>query len=96
MSADGWSICPKCWKKYNELSNEAKTKYGHIPLEKFEQLISKVESPPEQELREDYEIFTKKEGIIYISYNAECQICNYTFSYRRDIDLKLEENNVKY
>jgi hypothetical protein len=77
MSADAWSKCPKCHinKKPAKISN-----YGKVSEEEYLKK-STVEIEPEETLREDYGIYMDENGILNISYEAECGDCGWTFKF---------------
>lgn len=94
MSADNWTICPKC-KIKNDKANEkhildTAAKYGKIPVEEYIQLAKETEMPIilKPTLREDYEIGMAEKGF-YVSYSCQCTECGFSFSYERKIGVEL-------
>jgi hypothetical protein len=88
MSADNWTICPKCFKKLNDEWNEKTKKlqlqYGKISKEKYDKLSNEIKNGtprvPET-LREDYDIGIYKDKFI-IKYIAQCTKCDFKFDYK--------------
>ena len=82
MSADNWTICPKCEKleeeKLETLKSDAKSKYGKISEKEYLDLITRVEQAVELEdtLREDYAIGIV-EGKLEIQYYGSCERCGF-------------------
>lgn len=89
MSADNWTICPRCQKtalaaKERDREKLAK-QYGKIEPVEFVKRSAEVDKPIELEetLREDYELGLF-EGQFYISYRASCAQCGFELSYARE------------
>ena len=88
MSADNWTICPKC-KKTNDEKNKkrilaAGKKYGKIPSDVYINLVVEANKPIviESTLREDYEIGVCEDGEFFVSYSASCSVCGFKFSFK--------------
>lgn len=88
MSADNWTICPKCFKEATLRKEEERRKvidsYGKIEISEFLKLDAKAKENPavSHTLREDYAINTLATGEFYISYKARCSECNFSFEYK--------------
>ena len=89
MSADNWTICPRClnnWKtSVNADLEAAKDSYGKIPQEEFIQKLATAEVKAkvmiQPTLREDYEIGADEKGMFGVSYTCTCNVCGFTFRY---------------
>jgi hypothetical protein len=91
MSADNWTICPRCHEQYEKdleaFERKVNESYGNVPPEEYIRLLSEraqlEEKQEPQTLREDYE-----QGIIegeyYLRYSARCSKCGWLFSKRID------------
>ncbi len=108
MSADSWTICPKCKsinpdeKPSSVLVEEVSALYGTIPHEEYDFLMyyaKKAREYPAPSVREDYEMILSEwaeegYGNFTMRYSASCQLCDFKFSYSHEenIDLGLGEN----
>lgn len=88
MSADNWSICPRC-KKQVELEakiqgEKAELSYGKVPPYEYLTLLQLANKPLklQETLREDYEIRICPDGLFYVSYFGQCDKCGLKFSYK--------------
>ena len=87
MSADNWGTCPKCNKKYKSEKEKIEELYGKVPVEEYHKMLSKVKVELEVEestLREDFEVWTDKDGVFHVSYHCECEVCGLDFSYKHE------------
>lgn len=95
MSADNWTICPKCERK-DRVDKEkaldiAIINYGKVSAEEYEHAIFKARKGLENEydptFREDWEI-----GLIgdefAVRYRGSCTNCD--FAYKFDFEKQLE------
>ena len=83
MSADNWGICPKC---YQSKFKKMKDSYGKVSQEEYLKMINR--NPLlDATLREDYEIWTDKDGTFNIIYNCHCEECNFTYKYKFEKNL---------
>lgn len=91
MSADNWGICPKCNIKFKEDQEKAEELYGKIPVEEYKKMLSETKDPEDNTstLREDYEVWTDKEGLFQVSYRCSCEKCGFEFNYEYKEKLKL-------
>lgn len=86
MSADNWSICPKCRKnaviEKEKQAAEVISSYGKIPREKWLELkcAADTQLDLDQTLREDYEIGIDENGEFFVDYYASCN-CGFKFSF---------------
>lgn len=89
MSADNWTICPKCTKERPDPIKEAAKLYGKIPLAEWEAAIQEAKNSPPQEatLREDYEFYLKG-FCLNIIYCCSCKLCGFKFDYKKQVDIK--------
>lgn len=91
MSADNWTICPKCHeeheKKLIEFDDQVTKAYGKVPPDEYERLRkerAQLETQAEPEtLREDYEQGIL-EGEYYLRYSGHCNVCG--FDFQKSID----------
>lgn len=98
MSADAWSICPNCLKRF---TTEADSRdiavaeaYGTIPAEEYKAKAAAAydfrQKGIEESMREDYEIGVSKTGEFSVDYGASCQNCSFRFSYRHTEQVPVE------
>lgn len=96
MSADRWSVCPKC--RVRQVAKRAATLkaaekavqegYGKTSIDVFKQLVHTLEmeksaSPEgEETFREDYDIGTDENGLFTVDYLGQCQECKFKVTYR--------------
>ena len=87
MSANNWSVCPKC-KQVAEAGKAARIKkasasYGQVSPEEYAALLEQAQVPTKlgETLREDYEIGIRKDGTFFVSYGASCEICGFDFQF---------------
>lgn len=91
MSANNWTICPKCKRKKEAEAERLRMKslaaYGTVSAERYAELCGKArdakESPLQNSMREDYEIGVDSEGRFSVSYRANCTACGFIFDYDR-------------
>jgi hypothetical protein len=82
MSANKWSICPRCLAAGRDRA-EAEHRavmalYGSIPVEEFDAKRSALpDFDPEayQTFREDYEFYGAEEGQVQADYKGQCDAC---------------------
>lgn len=94
MSADNWSICPRCETnlraRQQRKTAEIMVQYGHIPADEFLEKIDtlkkrwliKESGLLEPTLREDYEQGLTEKGQYYSFFSAFCHVCQFTFTHR--------------
>lgn len=99
MSADAWSICPRCLKQHEQRRQEAldnaQAAYGKIPADDYDAMLAKaisIPARPEESLRQDWEIHTTETGKFYISYGCRCE-CGFEFSYQHEEQLEFLGDN---
>ena len=87
MSADNWTICPRC-KKTHEAERDARIieaaeKYGKVSADEWVKLndLASKEEPLEESLREDYGIGIDSDGHFEVSYRCSCK-CGFRFAYK--------------
>lgn len=100
MSADSWSVCPRCddkiKKEYKKASDEIENSYGKVSLEEYRNLVDKLKNIKKVEecgnnLREDYELGIKLSGLFYVNYSGYCTVCGFVFNYEYEQLLDLEK-----
>lgn len=94
MSADRWSVCPKCYEdhleKIAEMEKDLEASYGKVPIEVYRQkeelLKLTQELDPKTTLREDWELYL--EGAeLHIRYEASCEECKLHFKMNEAHDI---------
>lgn len=98
MSADRWSICPKCTrserKEIEEKTKSLNEKYGVIPVGEWIGLKKKLEylksEPQNYTLEENFEIGIYDGNPIFkISYSCYCN-CGFEFQFKKEIHINTE------
>jgi hypothetical protein len=79
MSANNYTICPKCKASREKTLSEA---YGKVTPQEYEDLLEA--SPECDDLREDWEVGIWK-GKFIVDYRARCSACSFTFSYKYEV-----------
>lgn len=83
MSADRWSICPKCGKTPQEIRAEREQAlaevYGKVPREEWEEMREAAAAPIREDeametFREDWDIYLQ-DGAVNVSYTGYCARC---------------------
>jgi hypothetical protein len=99
MSADNWTVCPRCLKlAEKELAvteKDVTANYGKIPADQYLaslEIIKKMKhmlENPEQTLREDYDIGVNGQEFS-VGYSARCATCgwNHTFKHEEKVTIK--------
>lgn len=83
MSANRWSVCPRCLKASKDeaaiKANLAGRAYGQVTPEKYQEMVRAAQwVEPEPSMREDWECgIDKKAGEVYLSYFASCEKCGF-------------------
>lgn len=82
MSADNWTVCPRCFDNAIRKAAQAKATvmnlYGKIPVEEFDAKRAALADPVKgdfETFREDYEFFGAHDGEIHASYKGHCSKC---------------------
>lgn len=94
MSADNWTICPKCEEARREESQQiyekAANAYGKVSESEYHAMKEAARvvdaTEPKQTLREDWEIGTAANGEFEVDYRSSCDECDYCFAYRVTIE----------
>ena len=86
MSADSWSICPKCHEKHDvslvAFDRKVQDAYGEVPAEEYIRLLAELKEmeneKEEYTLRENY-----SQGIVddeyCLRYSAGCTVCGWQY-----------------
>lgn len=90
MSADSWSICPRCRLRHEanakRLIAEANAAYGTLEVTAWKALDAEARAAgapyAETDLREDYELSGADEGEVTVSYSCFCQKCALASDFR--------------
>ncbi len=96
MSADNWTICPKCQAKHFDAvtakAKELDDKYGKVTKAEYKQLESDFAAlntgSPEETLREDYEIGVFA-GEFSVSYSGYCRTCDLHVQYKYSFEVPI-------
>lgn len=90
MSADSWSICPRCLKiaqqAHEGTTAKAEAMYGKVSIEDFEKIRAAAKKNIEPEdyrtFREDYEFYGAEQGEVVADYHGECANCHLELTFR--------------
>ena len=94
MSADQWSVCPRCLttaeKREREQRAAVVAMYGSVSIEEFDgarDAIEEVRDEDYRTFREDFEVYGADEGTVNIDYSGRCTKCSLALSFitTRDI-----------
>lgn len=84
MSADNWSICPRCKaqneRAYAQAQERLASAYGEVSETDYLAIKAVVEAglpAPDDTLREDYGIGTDELGVFRAYYRARCTVCSF-------------------
>jgi hypothetical protein len=98
MSANRWSVCPKC-KRIKEKEKRAKIQkiaesYGKVSASDYQKMLTDLSREkdlrPEQTLREYYQLWIDENGKVHISYYASCDKCKLDYEHRHEEQLKID------
>lgn len=97
MSADNWTICPRCFKEAEKAKaakeRKAADAYGKKPVDAYLALRAEAEKPIalEETWREDFYIGIDRDGGSGFSviYEARCTACGLTFKYKYEANVPL-------
>jgi hypothetical protein len=78
MSADNWTICPQCHKKWREPESH----YGKVSEEEYLASISKPKPLEPETLREDWSIGMDQLGVLDIIYKCSCTDCGFHHEFK--------------
>lgn len=97
MSADRYTMCPKCYARRETKKAELRKLYGKLPAEQYDEEAETVNSwtkAEEASLRETWFIVTNYAGQFSVAYIAECQIsgCGFEFEFRHEQNVPLPPN----
>ena len=98
MSADNWSMCPKCREKRIRESEQKKLQaleaYGKVPPQEWVSMTASADNAEcdAETLREDYEVWTDENGVFRVSYECVCTAddCDFEFSYSYEQKLEVK------
>ncbi|KKN81070.1 hypothetical protein LCGC14_0322890 [marine sediment metagenome] len=99
MSADNWSVCPKCLlaaqAKHEAAKREVADTYGKIPVAEFDEKRKALGAEPtadnqEESLREDYEFFLSRAGLFTAHYTCHCSVCRFGHIFKHEERISLE------
>jgi len=86
MSANDWLKCPVCHGLPFKVKNGYKQFYGKVPEEEYFKLKREYESSINIErVRVDYEYEIKPNGIIILSFFAECEACDAKWEHKGEV-----------
>ena len=83
MSADGWMECPICIAQNKKYLDIGRKNMSESEWQKYE-ILSKALDDNYEPVRLDYEFGVNKNGLGYVYFNAECQICGSTWKLDKD------------
>jgi hypothetical protein len=92
MSADNWAICPQCRiereTKSLKLKAAAAQAYGQVSAEEWKRLDDEAHARQEERttLREDYELGVDSHGMFKVVFNAFCDKCKFSYSFKHSAD----------
>jgi len=95
MSADNWTVCPRCYKneenEQDRLVGKARNSYGKVPEEEYLELMeqTKYSIEPPITLREDWELGISEFGEFVVYYKAQCDRCGLKFEYDHSESLQI-------
>lgn len=85
MSADRWSVCPRCKRrrqaKANAAAEDAREAYGKVSVEEFDRLRAAAETlqrgvtEADLTFREDYQVTGIEDEEVAVSYFGRCTTC---------------------
>jgi hypothetical protein len=78
MSADNWTICPKCKKEKDGKAKVSEEAYNHLKNKTVNEI--RYSTTSDYTFREDYEIGVY-ENEFTVDYNGSCSKCNFEYSY---------------
>ncbi len=90
MSADRWSLCPKCMKAAEQakadLIKRVETDYGKIAADEYLELVEQSRQPLVQgsqawTMREDWEIGIYGDEF-HVNYRASCEECGFSHAFK--------------
>ncbi len=84
MSADRWSICPKCLQKHDDALEAA---YGKVSPTVYAGMCSQE---LDTNMREDWELGTDEEGKFSINYSCYCRSCGFKFEHKHEEQVPLK------
>lgn len=92
MSADNWAVCPRCrafeQDRIARAIEDARAAYGVASPEDYEEMTLAANVPIDlgvlQTFREDYDIWGAEDGVVRVSYGAQCQKCGLTLKFHHD------------
>lgn len=92
MSADNWTVCPRCFHRKQEGVESRKAEvdaaYGKVPVDQFDAMRAEFEKyrdePMPQNWREDYEIglYDDGSGAFFVSYSGSCNECGLSHEFK--------------
>lgn len=93
MSADKWSVCPRCLRQGRDflvgVLEKLKASYGRVSLAEYEDAREKYEDLVSQHaklkstFRSDYEVYGPDEdGVITVTYRGGCNVCKLSLNFK--------------
>ena len=90
MSADNWTICPRCMKmaveEKDKQNKQAAESYGKVSEVEYTEILEKARADinMEQTLREDYEFYMEDDGTFTADYRAHCDRCGFKYEFKHE------------
>ncbi len=100
MSADRWSICPRCGVTEEQHAEQWNAKladaYGKVTAAEYVAMTTEARKPydPTESFREDWSIGQHK-GEFYVSYTGACTECDLSHSFRIEQKLDLSQPDAR-
>jgi hypothetical protein len=103
MSADNYTVCPRCAEKQRDEIATAKANleksYGKISAEEFRLAATAVDriaiEPMPQNLREDYELGIDRDGDFACSFSCSCDVCGWHWSFKHRAEPNTSPRNKR-
>lgn len=93
MSADNWTVCPKCMAKAVEDQRKKQAEvakaYGKVPAERYLEMLRKscVSTDVGQTFREDWGIGMSDCGEFHVHYQGACQTCGFAHEFSHEVNV---------
>ena len=84
MSADGYSICPRCIQRaraeygavLETIDNSSKAGVSEAILKAARAGVKQPNPEDHREFREEYELYVTPQGVVQVSYSGSCTVCD--------------------
>jgi hypothetical protein len=90
MSADNWTMCPRCKLRHEKKAQDARAAadaaYGKVSVEQWKDRDADAAKAAEPftgtTFREDYELGVLSDGEFYVDYRGGCSVCGLSHSFK--------------